>query len=382
MHEQAERGVAAAWAYADAKRHGSTLLPDVSGNHDVAWVQQLATWQQEVDSPEEFFQTLRTDFFRNRIFCLTPAGEVVNLPEGATPVDFAYAVHSQIGHRGTGAKVNGAIRPLDYHLASGDLVEIVTDSTDHPRREWLDFVKTTTARKAITQWYRRLDDERSRTVGRDLLARELRELVGREYSTLKEEEFGRYMQEFGYRNVVALEVAVGRGERNPRQVIKRMFAEEILPTDTTGGRRLELNVKVAGAVPRGGLVRAQCCRPIEGDRIVALTSDGKVQVHRDECRRVGGRPDLIAAAWIIEPYRTYRLWLKVQLKTYTGMLRDVADVCAQQRIGIHDISVRRRDGGQSSISLLVELGNTEQLSLLMRKLRSLPEVVEVARGRS
>ncbi|MFO0702692.1 MAG: ACT domain-containing protein [Candidatus Andersenbacteria bacterium] len=221
--------------------------------------------------------------------------------------------------------------------------------------------------------------EHSREVGQQLLSRELRQLVGRDYDTVRAKDFSSYLRAVGYPDLAALEVAVGRGERNPRQVVKRMFTEEILPTTWGERRRLQLNVKVPAA-GRLRMVRAHCCRPIEGDRIVALVVGRETQIHRDECPRVAGQATL-AAAWIVDAYRTYRIWLQVQLKTYTGMLRDVADVSAQQRIAIHDVAVRRREGERSIISLLVEIRNTEQLAELMRKLRSLPEVVDVARGR-
>jgi guanosine-3',5'-bis(diphosphate) 3'-pyrophosphohydrolase len=384
MHERAEYGVAAAWAYADAKRVDGrqAAAAAIAGQQDLAWVKQLAHWQHEVDNPEEFFQSLRTDFFKNRIFCLTPAGEVIDLPDGATPVDFGYLVHTSIGHRAVSAKVNGKKQPLDYQLGNGDLVEIICGAENRaPRREWLDFVKTTTARKQIKAWYTQLDKATSTDVGRDLLARELKQLAGETVESLSEQDLQEYLRQQGYGDFKDLLTAIGRGERNPRQVVKRLYAEQLFG-ENEPLKRHHFNVRIVGA-PGVTIRRAHCCRPIEGDKIVAALAENRATIHRDECRQlkdfVGTK---MPAEWMIEPQRSYRLWLEIHVKTYVGMLRDTADVCAQNKIAIHDAQVRRRMNDYSNISLLVEIRDTDQLSELMRKLRALPKVESVTRRHS
>ncbi|MFH0830999.1 MAG: RelA/SpoT family protein [Parcubacteria group bacterium] len=383
MHERAERGIAASWAYAEAKRSGETgLAAALASEHDIAWVQQLARWQQDVDNPEEFFQTLRSDFFKNRIFCLTPKGEVLNLPEGGTPVDFAYAIHSSLGHRASAARVNNVRRPLDYQLANGDVVEIELAAPEQaPKREWLDFVKTNTARKSIKHWYHQLDRQHSTATGQQLLAKELQQLLGRDLATIQEPEVRGYLRQQGYRSMEELYIAVGRGERNPRQVVKRIFAEEALGVHSASHRQFNVRVPACPGLP---VLRAHCCRPIDGDSVVAVQQGSRLLVHRPECRTIHGLPPakLLAAQWVVDPTRSYRVWLHISILTYTGMLRDVADVCAQNNFAIHDIAVRRQPGETSTIKLLVEIKDADQLSTVMRKLRSLPRVTEVVRRHS
>jgi guanosine-3',5'-bis(diphosphate) 3'-pyrophosphohydrolase len=383
MHERAEYGVAASWAYADAKRAGGhAAAAAIADQQDLAWVQQLARWQHEVDNPEEFFQSLRSDFFKNRIFCLTPAGEVINLPEGATPVDFAYAVHTSIGHRAQSAKVNGKKQPLDYQLGNSDLVEIICGPENSaPRREWLDFIKTTAARKQIKAWYTNLDKETSRNVGRDLLARELKQLAGTTVENLSEQDLQEYLREQGYADFKDLLAAIGRGERNPRQVVKRLYAEQLFGENEPLNRH-HFNVRVPAA-PGVAIRRAHCCRPIEGDKIEATLLDNRATIHRDECRQVNKfQGTKLPAEWLTEPQRSYRLWLEVLIKTYVGMLRDGADVCTQNKIVIHDVQIRSRPNGYSNLSLLVEIRDSDQLSELMRKMRALPRVESVTRRHS
>ncbi|MFO0704526.1 MAG: RelA/SpoT family protein [Candidatus Andersenbacteria bacterium] len=383
MHERAERGIAASWSYAEAKRQDpGALAAALADEHDITWVKQLAHWQQDIDTPEEFFQTLRSDFFKNRIFCLTPKGEVINLPEGGTPIDFAYCIRRSLGNRAVDARVNGVRRPLDYALGNGDVVYIELGPESHtPKREWLDFVKTNNARHGIKQWYAHLSAEHAVTTGRTLLAKELHELLGRSIESLQAQEVREYLSQHGYRTMDELYAAVGKGERNPRQVVKRIFAEDRI--DLTVPVKRQLNVKIEGQLhPQA--VRARCCRPIEGDAIVGVRHGARVLVHRTECHTLHGIPLLqrLKAAWILDAARTYRVWIEVQVTTYTGMLRDIADVCAQGAIPIHDIVVRRRPTEISSVSILAEIKDADQLSMLIRKLHSLPKVTVVHRRHS
>ncbi len=383
MHERAEHGVAAAWAYADSKRKGRVAVAEeIAAAHDIAWVAQLARWQQEVDNPEEFFQTLRSDFFKNRIFCMTPAGEIINLPEGATPIDFAYAVHTGLGHAAAGAKINQSIKPLDHQLQSGDLVEIqITKDRVGPRREWLDFVKTTTARKSIKQWYHTLDQRDSLTVGKKLFATELRQLVNRPIESLTSDQLHEFMQQYGYRNLDALLVAIGKGERNPHQVVKRIFAEELYGV----GQKFEpgqLNVLLEG-LPGLAAKRAKCCRPIEGDIIVAAVMGERAVIHRDECPTLQHFKGLRRnATWRLDTKRHFRIWSHVTSKTYVGMLRDVTSVCAQHNVPILDVRVTKLPSGSSVINLLIEIDDVDRLTELFRKLRALPSILEARRGRT
>lgn len=382
MHERAEHGIAAAWAYADSKRKGrAAVAQEIASAHDIAWVEQLAKWQQEVENPEEFFQTLRSDFFKNRIFCMTPAGEVINLPEGATPIDFAYAVHTELGHTAAGAKINQQPKPLDHQLQSGDLVEIQTTTERHgPRREWLDFIKTTTARKAIKQWYNTLDQRESLEVGTKLFSAELRQLVNRTMDSLTTEQLQEYLQQYKYRDLNALLIAIGKGDRNPHQVVKRIFAEELYGV----GQKFEpgqLNVLLEG-LPGLSAKRAKCCRPIEGDIIVAAVVGEHAVIHRDECPTLqhfkGIRRN---AMWRLDAKRHFRIWIHVTSKTYVGMLRDVTSVCAQRNVPILDVRVTKLPSGASVINLLIEIDDVDRLSDLFRKLKGLTSVLEARRGR-
>ncbi|MDP2587218.1 MAG: ACT domain-containing protein, partial [bacterium] len=280
------------------------------------------------------------------------------------------------------AKINGLEQPLDYVLANGDMVEIVLGpKSQAPHREWLDFVKTNSAKKAIKHWYTQLSRRHSRQVGRELIEKELQQLLGRKLESIQEQEVRDYLVHHGYRTMDQLFMAIGQGERNPRQVVKRIFAEDRL--DHTVPVQRQLNVRTPG-FEATFFARSGCCRPIEGDHILGIKNGTRVEIHRSECSHMQNinPTQVLAANWVIEAGRTYRVWIKASVKTQIGMLRDVADVCARQRIAIHDVTVRRLPTGMSTISVFVEIKDADQLSTLLRKLQALPAVMQVRRRHS
>jgi len=380
MHAQAEFGVAARWNYQENKHKTNTEKASLETTQktEIDWVKQLASWQTEVENPDEFFNTLRSDFFMQRIFCLTPTGEIINLPEKATPVDFAYALHCQLGDHIVEAKVNGHVRTVDFVLASGDLVEIIVDKKNHgPKREWMDFVKTNSAKKNIKRWYARLNREKSITIGKQLLEDELYQLLGRNLKSIRQAKINDFLESLGYSDLEDLYSAVGHGKRNPRQVIKRLFADELFGKKMWLPKRVVPNVEVAGFA-KNSLKRAPCCRPIEGDEIVAIPIDGQAVVHRAECTRIINEQKQLAAHWLNTSMRSYRTWININTRTYVGMLRDISNMCSQEQVPIHDVSIKNKDK-ISRIGLLIEIKNTDQLSEIIRRIKTLPEVVEVRR---
>ncbi|MGH2578530.1 MAG: RelA/SpoT family protein, partial [Actinomycetota bacterium] len=306
MHRTAEYGIAAHWRYKEGGKKKDEA--------EMAWLAQMLDWQRETTDPKDFMESLRIDLYTNQVFAFTPKGDVVSVPSGATPVDFAYAIHTEVGHRCIGAKVNGKLVPLDYELQTGDTVSVITSKAQDagPTRDWLQIVKSPRARNKIKQWFSRERREDAMETGRDLLQRELR----RQGLPLKrlttEETLTDVAEELNYGELDSLLVAIGEGHVSPQSVVVRLErqlsaeAEEepeepapkrpvrLAPRDTQG-------VLVAGSTDVWVRL-ARCCTPVPGDQIVGFVSRGHgVSVHRAECpnaRALVGEPErMIDVSW-------------------------------------------------------------------------------------
>ncbi|HEX9891186.1 MAG TPA: bifunctional (p)ppGpp synthetase/guanosine-3',5'-bis(diphosphate) 3'-pyrophosphohydrolase, partial [Actinomycetota bacterium] len=306
MHRTAEYGIAAHWRYKEGGKKKDEA--------ELAWLAQMLDWQKETTDPKDFMESLRIDLYTNQVFAFTPKGDVVSLPAGATPVDFAYAIHTEVGHRCIGAKVNGKLVPLDYELQTGDTVSVITSKAQDagPTRDWLQIVKSPRARNKIKQWFSRERREDAMETGRDLLQRELR----RQGLPLKrlttEETLAGVAVELNYGDLDSLLVAIGEGHVSPQSVVVRLerqlsAEEEEEPEEPAPKRPVRLaprdgqGVLVAGSTDVW-VKLARCCTPVPGDQIVGFVSRGHgVSVHRAECpnaRALVREPDrMIEVSW-------------------------------------------------------------------------------------
>ncbi len=378
MNQVAEYGIAAHWRYKEGGKGDQRLVAKV------AWLRQLMDWRDEVADAEEFVESLKSDVFQDMVYCFTPAGDIYELPNGATPVDFAYRIHTQVGHHCVGATVNGQMVPLDYKLQNGQVVKIKTSKTvSGPRRDWLQanagYIKTASAREKVRQWFRRQERDENIAQGKEVLERELRRLG----LDMKPEDvlhrFPRFaklddfLASIGYGGVSAQQITTKLDETP-----KDMFpVSNVIKAPTTPAR-----VEVMGA---GNLltIQANCCRPVPGDPIIGYTTRGRgVVYHRKDCVNVANLSDperLVPVSWGAEANETHPVPVRMIALDRVGLLKDVSTLLSDERVNILSVLTQTHDDRTVTLLLTVEVEGVGQLSRIMHRLESLRDVVEVRR---
>jgi GTP pyrophosphokinase len=386
MHQVAEFGVAAHWLY----KEGSELDSQVDRKLD--WLRLLMEWQKEVSDAESFVDAVRVDIFQDEVFVFSPRGDVFNLPSGSTPVDFAYRVHTEVGHRCIGAKVNGRMAPLDYELKNGEIVEILTSKEARgPSRDWLNFVKSASARDRIRKWFKSQRREENVAKGRDLLEKELHRMHRLALSQLPDGKLVEMAQHYKYPGIEEFLAAIGYGDLSPHSVVMRLAltkqddADALKAIPLLPRSRPTPQVLVRGE--KGLLTRlAPCCQAVPGDAITGFTTRGKgVTVHRTDCPNALNTPDprrVVQVDWDMESSEVYPVAIKIEAWDRTGLLRDIATVVAEHRVNMAAASVRVYDDKTAVVSATVEIDSMAQLSRLMEKLESVRDVHTVARDAS
>jgi guanosine-3',5'-bis(diphosphate) 3'-pyrophosphohydrolase len=383
MHQTSEYGVAAHWRY---KGSSDGQRPD----ERFTWLRLLMDWQKEVLDAEAFVNTVKIDIFQDEVFVFTPRGDVRSLPQGSTPVDFAYRIHTDVGHRCIGAKVNARMTPLDYRLQNGDIVEVLTTKSPHgPSRDWLNFVKTSSAREKIRQWFKKERREENIQKGRELLDKEFRRLRQMALNSVKEERLTELAQEFKFNTVDDFLAAVGYGDMSARSVVLHFSGADQEPDDG-----FALGIPLTSTPSPTGHVRvhgqndmlttlAHCCKPVAGEPIRGYITRGKgVTVHRADCtniRNAGDADRLVEVEWETGAKQVYPVSIKIEAWDRTGLLRDIAAVIAESKINLSGADVQVYDDRTAVISTIVEIQNLTQLSRLLERLESVRDVHTVAR---
>ncbi|MCL6650115.1 MAG: bifunctional (p)ppGpp synthetase/guanosine-3',5'-bis(diphosphate) 3'-pyrophosphohydrolase [Chloroflexi bacterium] len=380
MHRVAEYGIAAHWRYKEGGRK-----PDLKFEERVAWLRQLLEWQKEVRGAQEFVDSVKTDLFRDQVFVYTPRGEIKDLPAGATPIDFAYRIHTDLGHRCVGAKVNGRLVPLNTPLKNGDIVEIIAPKSSRgPSRDWLNpnlgYVKTSHAREKIRQWFRRQERAENLERGRELLEKELKRLALHKPI----EEIARL---FKYEKVEDFLVAIGVGEVNPGQIAVKIATTEPRPlTLPTSSKRNGASPNGAVAVMGvGDLVTtmARCCSPVPGDVIVGyITRFRGVTVHRADCPNIRNPAEperIIRVDWVLRKDQLFPVTVRVEAWDRVGLLHDVTTVIAAENINLTTVITETSDEGTATITMKLETSGIEQLSRVLGKLEAVKGVQAVHR---
>jgi GTP pyrophosphokinase len=385
MHDRAEAGIAAHWRYKD----------DGTEEADLLVVEDIRDMQEDAEDPAEFLETLKLDLYQDEVFALTPAGDVKALPRGATPVDFAYRIHTDVGHRCSGARVNGRLVPLSTKLESGDIVEILTSKAQdaHPSRDWLEFVKSSKATTKIKGWFSRERRESALVEGRESVTKALR----RDGLPLSgaDKELVAVARELGFEDLDGLYMSVGENRTSPQTVAQRL-AKQLRPDDTAEAvmaERLPAPAKrrrqtVGDVIVEGFedmLVRmAKCCGPVPGDDIIGFVTIGRgVSVHRADCGNIGSLTErserMVDVAWAAEQTGTFFVWIQVEALDRSRLLRDVTEALSDYGANIHaSSSVTGRD----RIALLryeVELSDREALEGLLQALGSVDGVYDAYR---
>jgi GTP pyrophosphokinase len=380
MHERAEAGIAAHWRYKD----------EVGDTGELPVVQEIRAIQEDAEDPEEFLENLKLDLYQDEVFALTPKGDVKTLPKGATPVDFAYRVHTDVGHRCAGARVNGRLVPLSTELESGDIVEIITSKA----QDWLEFVKSSKAASKIKAWFSRERRDNALHDGKEMATKAFRKAslpLGGNDEALKT-----VASDLGFTDLDALYMSIGEGRTSPQTVAQRLsrvlkpdetaeaVQAERLPTPHKRTQRLAGDVIVEGLEDM--LVRmAKCCSPVPGDDIVGFVTIGRgVSVHRADCANIGsleerGAERMVDVAWSAEQTGTFFVWIQVEALDRPGLLRDVTAALSDVGANIHaSSSVTGRD----RIALLryeIELSDREALELVLGGLQKVEAVYDAYR---
>jgi GTP pyrophosphokinase len=387
MHRTAEFGVAAHWAYKDGDR-----AADGRFDKKLSWLRLLMDWQKEVTDAESFVDAVRVDLFQDEVFVFSPKGDVYNLPAGSTPVDFAYRVHTEVGHRCIGAKVNGRMVPLDYEMKNGEIVDILTSKAPHgPTRDWLNFVKSASARERIRKWFKSQAREENVAKGRDLLEKELHRMHRLTLAQLPEGKLDEMARLSHFHSAEDFLAAIGYGDVSTHSVVMRMALAPAGDDDILRSIPLIPNIRPTPRVlvrgEKGVLTTiAACCQPVPGDAITGYTTRGKgVTVHRRDCVNAINAPDearVVPVDWESETGHLYPVAIKIEAWDRTGLLRDIATVVAENRVNMSSASVHVYDDKTAVVSTTVEIDSLAQLSRLMEKLEAVRDVHTVARDAS
>ncbi len=385
MHREAEYGVATHWYY---KEQGlSASLPTAL----TSWISMLKSWQDELSqNATDFVDTVKIDVFQDQVFVSSPKGDIIDLPAKSTPVDFAYRVHTELGHRTIGAKVNGIMVPLDHRLQNGDRVEILTTKTAHgPSRDWLDFVASASAREKIRQWLRRQDRDKNVSRGRELVERELGRLQQRALSAITTDMLATVASSLDFRTAEDLFAAVGYGAVSPQGVVMRLQPrEEVHPMlPVPGAERVEALPSVGVTVMGVGdlMTRlAGCCQPALGDAITGyVTRNSGVTIHRTSCGHVINEKDvarLVPVEWGHRVEKAlYKVGIVVRAWDRDGLLRDVSAAVTEEHVAITGAKVDAHSTGYAMIHLTVKVMDIAQLSRVFTRLERVRNVQEVYR---
>jgi GTP diphosphokinase / guanosine-3',5'-bis(diphosphate) 3'-diphosphatase len=387
MHRIAEEGVAAHWKYKDAK-------PDSSEDDQrIMWMRQLIEWSQEMQEPGEFLTTLKVDLSPVEVYAFTPKGRVLELPAGATPVDFAYAVHTEVGHQCVGAKVNGQMVSLRHEINSGDVVEILTQKGHTPSRDWLSFVKSSSAKSKIRHWINLHEREEATDMGRRLLEKEARNF-GRSLKKIPESDLERLAADYGLSKVEDLIAAVGFGKYSARQVLSKVLGEGAKPCETEEAKptlvravKRMLGFGEAPLVVKGHddllVYRAKCCNPIPGDDIIGYITRGRgVAVHTKTCPNVQNllyqTERRIAVEWGGESAATFPVKLAIRAKDRPGLLAEITTVISSAGSNIRDLE-SRPDKLNARIEASLEIADRRQLETILQNIRKISGVYGVER---
>jgi GTP pyrophosphokinase len=382
MHQISEVGIAAHWRYKEGSRS------DREYDAKLAWLRQLMEWQRDVSDATEFVEGIKLDIFNDQVFVFTPKGDIKDLPAGATPLDFAYRIHTDVGHRTIGAKVNNRLVPLDYRLRNGDIVEIVTTKGEHgPSRDWLNLVRTSHAREKIRQWFKRQERDENIVHGRDALERELRRLARTSISVVGVDRLLEVARQFNFETADDFYAAVGYGAISAQSVVMRLGVVDdthfTLPTVAPSpepSRAGGVRVKGVGDL----LIRfGKCCHPIPGDTIVGFITRGKgVTVHLQACPTVSGEREidrLIAVEWEAAPAQTYPIAIRVEAFDRTGLLNDVTQVVAEAKVNILAAAVNVSQDHTAIVTATLQVSSVAQLARVMSRIEQIKDVLSVQR---
>lgn len=398
MHRVAEVGIAAHWKYKEGNTGGNDI------DNKLTWLRQLLEWQKEMRDAKEFMETLKIELFTDEVFVFTPKGDVINLPAGSTPIDFAYSIHSAIGNKMMGAKVNGRMVTLEYALKNGDIVEILTSANIHgPSRDWLKIVKSSQAKNKINQWFKKEQREENVLRGKELVEKELKK-QGLAYSQVfKTDWIEIILKKFNFNTLEDMYAGIGFGGISASKIVSRLKEEykktlgpEELQEQLLESISTQKSERKKKAVPENGIVvkgidnclvrLSRCCNPVPGDQIIGYITRGRgVSVHRSDCTNVSSTIDgdnrLIEVGWYSAGDVAYKADITVMANDRTALLMELTNVIGESKIPLKAINARTTKDQIAVINLTLEITNTEQLDKIFKKLKKVDSVFEVTRNK-
>ena len=398
MHRIAEYGIAAHWAYKEASYFGKKEAVKV-GEDKLAWLRETLEWQKEMQDPQEFLDTLKTELFEDEVYVFTPKGKIKVLPRGATPIDFAYSIHAEIGHHMVGAKINSKMMPIITPLKSGDIVEIITsDKSKGPSRDWLKFVKSSSAKNKIKSWFKKAQKAENIEKGKDLIEKELKRIGVTHTNLFKAEYIQPMLDKYRYKNIDEMYAAVGFCANSPVKVIARMFQEyrkeheeeniEEKIQELAQVRNNKPKPSNSGIIVKGidnCLVKlSKCCNPLPGDEIVGYITKGRgVSVHRKDCTNIkdllSEENRMIDVEWYKEEKASYQVDIEINSNDRNGLLLDILKEVGTTKAKILGVNTKVTKEKIAIIDMTLEVENLEELNKAIKVIRKVDSVYEVRR---
>lgn len=389
MHKTAEYGIAAHWKYKEGK-----IKDDKEFEERISWLREMLQWQKELSDPKDFMESLRLDLFHDEVFVFTPKGDVVRLPLGSTPIDFAYHIHTDVGHSCIGAMVNNRMVSLERPLRSGDIVEILTSKTiGKPSRDWLNIVKTARAKSKIKQWFRRREREEDRNTGRDLLSKNLRK-QGLSLQSVDQDILLEISQKFGFGNIDTFFSQIGAGKLSAYQVTTKIInaiSKSVEPEEETikpgeiikeeVERGYTKSVVVSGMEDL--LIRlSRCCNPVPGDDIIGYITRGRgISVHRTDCPNIQNLSQdaerFIEVIWDLTKPSLFKVEIGIDAIDRINLLRDITEVISDYNLNITNIAVKRKESeNEVTIRFILEIGDVILLNKLLDDIKNIDSIYD------
>ena len=409
MHRVAEYGIAAHWKYKEASNNGGVAQPmTVTEEEKLSWLRQILEWQRDMSDNKEFMSLLKSDLdlFSDTVFCFTPTGDVKNLPTGSTPIDFAYSIHSAVGNKMIGAKVNGKLVPIDYIIQNGDRVEVITSQNSKgPSRDWLNIVKSTQAKNKINQWFRSELKEENITHGKELLIASAKS-KGINFPDINKPEYQeKILRKYGFHDWNSCLATIGHGGLKEGQIVNRMYEEykkdhlaqitddEVLETIAENKDKMVQKHSKSGIIVKGlydvAVHFSKCCSPVPGDEIVGFVTRGRgVSIHRTDCINIINLSDmekerLIDAEWQHDEESgnsgLYRAEIKIYGNNRTGLLVDITKVFTEREIDIDSIHSKTSKQGIATIDVSFSTKGREELTSVVERLRQIESIIDIER---
>ena len=397
MHRIAEYGIAAHWAYKEANKEKKTTVKVEEDK--LSWLRETLEWQKDMQEPQEFLNTLRTELFEDEVYVFTRNGDIKVLPKGATPIDFAYTIHTEIGHTMTGAKINGKMMPIITKLKSGDIVDIITsENSKGPSRDWLKFVQSSSARNKILQWFKKEEREENIEKGKDAIQKELKRISMSETDLFKTEYINALLERYKYANINDMYASVGFGAISPGKIISKLLYEyrkeheeeniEEKIEELAKKKKIPTKNAKSGVIVKGidnCLVKfSKCCNPVPGDEIIGYITKGRgVSIHRRDCINIKDlfedEEKIIDVEWSETEKASYKVEVELHSNDREGLVADIAREINNAKATMLLINSKLNREKIVTTNITLEVENLDELNKIIKALRKVDSVYEVKR---